>query len=117
LSEYYNYMKILDRGDDIGGYSFSMRDRLLKEQLNYWYSVLNDIKPNAIVFSNIPHLLYDYPLYLIAKSLQIETLIFNVTPFAGWHYLTDSIFSSENFSNLVSLIEDTKKIQKDFATK
>lgn len=115
LSEYYNYMKILDRGDDIGGYSFSMRDRLLKEQLNYWHSVLSNIKPNAIVFSNIPHLLYDYPLYLIAKTLQIKTLIFNVTPFAGWHYLTDSIFSDDNSSNLVSLIEDTKEIQEDFA--
>ena len=31
LTEYYNYIKILDRSDNIGGFSFSLRDRIFKE--------------------------------------------------------------------------------------
>ncbi|MCI5116477.1 MAG: hypothetical protein D3913_00650 [Candidatus Electrothrix sp. LOE1_4_5] len=66
--EYYNYLKILDRADLLGGYPFSLRDRLLKEQLTYWHSVLLDIKPDCILFSVIPHALTDYPLYLVAQK-------------------------------------------------
>lgn len=100
LKDYYCYLKILDRADNGGGYSFSQRDRLFKEQLNYWYSVFYEIKPNAIVFSNLPHLLYDFPMYLIAKKLGIKTLMFNVMPFKGWYYLTQSLFPNDSLSNL-----------------
>jgi len=39
-------------------------------------------------------------MYLIAKKLGIKTLMFNVTPFKGWHYLTQCLFSNDNSSNL-----------------
>ncbi|OOE83794.1 capsular polysaccharide export protein, LipB/KpsS family, partial [Salinivibrio sharmensis] len=109
---YYNYIKILDRADNIGGYSFSQRDRIFKEQLNYWFSVCLKLKPELIVFSNVPHLVHDYPLYLIAKKLEIETLIFNVTPYFGWHFLT-SFISSKNECNLVDVNCDDN-IKKEF---
>lgn len=114
LEEYYSYIKILDRADDLGGFSFNMRDRQLKDQLNYWYSVISVIRPSAIVFSNVPHLLCDYPLYLVAKSLDIETMIFNVTPFSGWHYLTNSILSKDSGSNLIKISDETLAIKKEF---
>lgn len=68
--------------------------------MNYWYSVFYEIKPDVIVFSNLPHLLYDFPMYLIAKKLGIKTLMFNVMPFKGWYYLTQSLFSNDSLSNL-----------------
>ena len=116
LEEYYSYLKILDRADDLGGFSFNMRDRLLKDQLNYWCSVISAIEPTAIIFSNIPHLLSDYPLYLVAKSLGIETMIFNVTPFSGWHYLTNSILPKDGNSNLIKISDDISSIKAEFIT-
>ena len=116
LDEYYMYLKILDRSDDIGGQSFSVRDRLLKDQLNYWYSVFSHNKPDAIVFGNVPHLVYDYPMYLVAKHLKIKTMIFNVIPFLGWRYLTYSIFSIDGETNLVSWRDDITDTKKEFMT-
>lgn len=89
--EYYNYLKILDRVDLPGGFTFSERDDLLKRQLSYWNFILNKFDINIILFSNAPHLPYDYPLYLCAKKLGIKVLMFNVTSIKGWFYLTDRI--------------------------
>lgn len=115
INEYYTYLKILDRDDNIGGYSFSMRDRSLKAQLNYWYSLFKHIKPDAVVFSNVPHLAYQYPMYLVAKTLNIKTMIFNVTPFAGWYYVTEKILSTDQKSNLFELSQDISSIKQNFA--
>lgn len=114
IESYFSYLKILDRDDKLGGYSFSVRDRLLKKHLSYWLSVLNEIKPNAIIFSNIPHLMHDFPLYLIAKILNINTVIFNVTPFSGWHYITTSIYNKDESFNLAQISEDIEAIKSSF---
>ncbi len=105
IEEYYNYLKILDRIDKIGGYSFSLRDRLLKDQLNYWYSILLEIKPNLVIFSEIPHALHDYPLHLVAKKLNIKTLIFNFTSFKGWYFVTDGLTEKGNENNMFEIKE------------
>jgi len=89
--EYYNYLKILDRVDLPEGFTFSERDDLLKRQLSYWNFILNKFDVNIILFSNTPHLPYDYPLYLCAKKIGIKVLMFNVTSIKGWFYLTDRI--------------------------
>lgn len=113
LEEYYNYLKILDRVDDGGGLSFSERDRLYKDQLNYWFLVLSELLPDFIVFSNVPHLPYDYPLYVVAKSMGIETMIFNVAPFRGWHFLTSRV---ENNSGdfFLNIAESNQEKISDF---
>ncbi len=117
LAEYYNYIKILDRSDNIGGFSFSLRDRIFKEQLNYWYSVLSYLRPDSIVFYNTPHLICDYPLYIVAKFMEIKTMIFNVTPFIGVHYATNRIGDFENKSNLVKLNDDILNNKKHMIEK
>ncbi|MDR7152328.1 hypothetical protein J2W49_004304 [Hydrogenophaga palleronii] len=88
--EYYNYLKILDRVD-YGGFSFSERDDLFKRQLSYWMFVLKKYDIGFVLFSNAPHLPYDYPLYLCAKALGIKTVMFNASSIPGWCYLTTEI--------------------------
>lgn len=88
--EYYNYLKILDRVD-YGGFSFSERDDLFKRQLSYWMFVLKRYTVDLVLFSNAPHLPYDYPLYLCAKALGIKTVMFNASSIPGWCYLTSEI--------------------------
>lgn len=98
-SEYYSYLKILDRVDGDGSFSFSERDNLLKRQLSYWSFVLEKFKVDLVFFSNTPHLPYDYPLYLCAKRKGIKTLMFNVSSIPRWTYLTDEIGGEAVFGN------------------
>lgn len=101
--EYYNYIKILDRDDNLGGFSFSKRDRVFKDLLSYWNSILQASNPDAIIFSNVPHLAYDYPLYLVAKKMKIKTMMFNMTPYADWCYITHQIKGDGLNSHLIKL--------------
>lgn len=110
--DYYNYLKILDREDCLGGFSFSKRDRTLKDLLNFWYTTLSDIEPDAIIFSNVPHLQYDYPLYLVAKSMGLKTMMFNMTPYSNWCYATFKI-TNDAKGNLIKVSnKDTYKKSK-----
>lgn len=84
--DYYNYIKILDRVDVDGCFTFSERDHFFKKQLDYWMAVIKKIKPDLVFFSNAPHLIYDYPLYIAAKLSGIRMFMMHVTPFPGWHY-------------------------------
>lgn len=93
-SEYYNYLKILDRVDFDNRFSFSERDDLFKRQLSYWFYVLKSFEIDLVLFSNAPHMPYDYPLYLCAKILGLKTLMFNVSSIRGWHYLTGEVGGS-----------------------
>lgn len=88
LEEYFNYIKILDRHDNIGGYSFSQRNQLLISYLNYWFNVLKELSCEFVVFSNIPHLIYDYPLYLVCKKIGINMCFFNRMPFKQWYFVS-----------------------------
>lgn len=90
-TEYYNYLKILDRVDGDGSFSFMERDNLFKRQLSYWSFVIEKFGVDLIFFSNTPHLPHDYPLYLCAKKMGIKTLMFNVSSLHKWVYLTEDI--------------------------
>lgn len=100
-TEYYNYLKILDRVDGDGSFSFSERDNLFKRQLSYWSFVLEKFDVDLVFFSNTPHLPYDYPLYLCAKRKGIQTLMFNVSSIPSWSYMTDLIGGQALFSGLL----------------
>ncbi len=43
--------------------------------LGYWHGVLNKYKPEAIVFSSVPHPGYSYLIFELARMLNIKTLI------------------------------------------
>ncbi len=92
--EYYNYLKILDRVDYKGFFTFSERDLLFKEQLCYWQKVLENYKIDFVVFSNAPHLPYDYPLYLVLKEKEIPCFIFNRTSLKNRFYITFALDGS-----------------------
>ncbi|WP_339868260.1 hypothetical protein [Pseudohongiella nitratireducens] len=112
-TEYYNYLKILDRVDFDNKFSFSERDELFKRQLSYWHFVLTTKQIDFVFFSNAPHLPYDYPLYLCAKKMGLKMLMFNVTSLRGWHYLTDRIGSAP----LESRVHDFSRDEVDTLTR
>lgn len=59
-----------------GGRCVDERKNLYYTLLGYWYGVLNKFKPEAIIFSTVPHPTYSYLIFELARMLKIKILIF-----------------------------------------
>lgn len=47
--------------------------------IHYWYGVFDKYKPEIIFFSGLPHSVFDYTIYSIAKFLKIKIIMFEYT--------------------------------------
>ena len=56
--------------------SLHKKKELYYSLLKYWSNILEQKKPDAIIFSTTPHLVYDFMLYNTAKHLGIKTIFF-----------------------------------------
>jgi hypothetical protein len=52
------------------------RRHIYYAMLGYWYGVINKYKPEAIVFPDTPHTVYNYIIHDLAKLLGIKTVMF-----------------------------------------
>jgi hypothetical protein len=57
--------------------TFSERRELFFQLSKFLYKFITENQVTHVIFSNIPHEVYDFILYSICKSLSIPTLIFN----------------------------------------
>lgn len=55
--------------------SLESKRHLYYQQVEYWYNVLVILKPDVLIFSDIPHTVFNFVLYNIAKILGIRTII------------------------------------------
>lgn len=86
-------LKMMDRMDPGGSFTYQERIRLYHRQLGYWLAVLENYKPDLIVFPLAPHVVYDYLLYALANYLNLETVMFERTSIPGF------IFSLRRFED------------------
>lgn len=59
------------------------RRRIYYEMVRYWRGALVRFRPDAIIFPNMPHLVYDYIIYELAHLFGIKTILFDDTRFPG----------------------------------
>ncbi|MCD4760915.1 capsular biosynthesis protein [bacterium] len=77
LAECENFtIPMMNRIDFTEEMSVYDRKHLYHEYVRYWYGVLNKYKPEAIIFSSIPHIVYNYVLYSVAKMMGIKTIMY-----------------------------------------
>src|SRR3989344_4904107 len=101
------------------------RRHIYYNMLQYWRGVLKKYKPDAVVFSTIPHTVYDYIIYELAKLENIKTIMFAETGVlnrcivyedwqAGSEKLRERILANagKNFST-DDLSEDLRKFYLD----
>jgi len=55
------------------------RKHLYYQFLGYWSQILKKYQPDFIIFPGVPHTVYDYLVYELAKLWNIKTLIFENT--------------------------------------
>src|SRR3989344_1404774 len=64
---------------------------LYNTYVKYWYGVLTRLKPDVVLFSDIPHAAFKYVAYTIARRLGIKCLNIKNMQIAGRIWLMDDI--------------------------
>ncbi|MDA3886295.1 MAG: hypothetical protein PF638_11940 [Candidatus Delongbacteria bacterium] len=105
LRDYASYelqaIKMMDRMDpDRHSFSFSERQRHFRNMLKYWTACIDEIKPDLVISSIVPHRVYDYILYLLCKFRKIKYITFRETAFSG------RIIAVESIANLGDILDE-----------
>ncbi|RXZ33751.1 hypothetical protein D9O50_11665 [Oxalobacteraceae bacterium CAVE-383] len=81
-------LHMMDRMDPScgSGFSHDARRRHYHRLLRYWLGAMDALKPDLIVFSIAPHIVFDYLVLAIARHLGIPTLMFERIGLPGWVY-------------------------------
>lgn len=83
---------------------------LYHKYLAYWCGVLTALKPDAILYNDVPHMSYKYVAYHVAKYLGIKQIMLRNTQIGGRILLVDDI---EDYKKLRTRLEINKN--KNFA--
>ena len=99
-------LNMMDRLETVN-HKVALHERLHLLQLmtSYWDYILATKNLSGVVFSNIPHEIYDFVIYLLAKANRIPTLIFHQTQISGLASVNtdiDQIGVIENGARLLS---------------
>mgnify|MGYP001599792972 CR=1 FL=1 len=89
-------------------FSIDERKHIYYSLLSYWFGALKKYKPDAVIFQLLPHTVFDFIIYNIAKKLKIKTLFFKLTT------LGDRLFLLDDYKVYPSLLGDWRKLSKDF---
>lgn len=78
------------------------RKQIYYDMLAYWTYVLDTTKPEAVIFTTIPHSIYDYIVYTLSKERGIKTVMFEDSWVAGrLIWMTDYRKASEEFADAI----------------
>jgi hypothetical protein len=88
LKEYSSFelqaIKMMDRMDpDRYSFNFMERQRHFRNLLKYWTACIDYCKPDMVLSDTVPHVVFDYVLYLLCKYYNIKYMAFLGTPFSG----------------------------------
>jgi hypothetical protein len=85
-------IKMMDRMDALGSFSYQERIRHYRRLVAYWLAILDALKPNLVLFSDTPHMVYDYILYELCQLKNIRTMLFEASNVFGLAYLRERIY-------------------------
>src|SRR3989338_486811 len=94
-------------GIDVSGVPLSKRKRVYHLYLKYWHGVLLRLKPDAVIFGDIPHLAFHYVIYCIAKKLGIKTILYKTTAIPGRLSFLDDITMYKNIEESIDYLSST----------
>ena len=78
-----NALSMMDRMDADGSFDFHERLELYYLHLQRAIALLERLHPNIVVFSTMPHLIYDYVLYELCRLRNVPTVVFFETTIDG----------------------------------
>ena len=66
-----------------GTISLSQKKHLYYQYLRYWYGVLTTLRPDAVIFGDIPHIAHQHVVYSLAKLLGIKVVMYRTIQITG----------------------------------
>jgi len=63
--------------------SLSRKKHIYYEYVRYWYGMLDKLKPDALLFSDIPHLAFQFVAYHLAKLMGIRIVMYRAIQVKG----------------------------------
>ncbi len=122
LNTYASYelqsIKMMDRMDpDRYSFNFMERQRHYRRFLKYWTACIDHFKPDLIVSGNVPHLAFDYTLYLLCRFNNIKYVTFCASSFPGRTVPLTDISSiggllDEEYAKIVKSGADISKLKQ-----
>lgn len=76
-------LRMMDRLDPDGSFSYHERLNLYYRHLGWAATVLERLRPDVVVCSSPPHLVYDYVLYRLCLLRGVRTMVFSETAVDG----------------------------------
>jgi len=92
-------------GVDYDKTPFLRKRHVYYEYLKYAHGLLKFLKPDVIIFGDVPHIVHQFVFYIVAKILGIKTIFFRLTQVHGRLFFSDDI---ENYSAFQELFEKYK---------
>ena len=77
-------LKMMDRLDGALDFNPRLRQRHLHRLLGQWAGILDHLRPELVVFSEPPHVVYDYLVYALCLGRGIATVMFPANPVFPW---------------------------------
>lgn len=80
LARYSKYenttLKMMDRMAANDAFLYSERNRHYHRLVRYWLAVINEYKPDVVLFPESPHMVYDYVINFLCVEDKIRTVMF-----------------------------------------
>lgn len=84
-------LKMMDRLDVADSFPLHERTDLYHRLVAYWSAALAALKPDVVFFSQMPHMVYDYVLYLVCREIGVATLMLDMSSLPGRLLLMDDL--------------------------
>jgi hypothetical protein len=104
-------LRMMNRIDALGSFGYSDRVRLLHKLMRYWQTILDDLKPDVVIFSVIPHMVFDYVLYEYCVRKDIKTLMFESTPMRGMSFVMERFDGASRIEKLYQRLLQEDKLK------
>lgn len=84
-------IKMMDRMDALGSFTYQERVRHYRTLLGYWLTILNQLQPDLVFFPDIPHMVFDFILYGLCILMEVPTMMFEASNVYSLSYLREKI--------------------------
>lgn len=99
-------LRMMDGVDHDDNIPTRRKQDIYHQYLRYWYGMIKRYKPQAIIFGDIPHIAYQFVVYVIARNLGIPVVMPRVTQITGRQMTTSDIESYDRLLHIIDRMKD-----------
>ena len=96
---------------DTHGTPLIKKKHIYYKYVRYWYGIFQNMKPDAVIFGDVPHMAFQYVVYCLAKLLGIKVVTYIDIQVEGrLIFLTDTVHYQSLAAEYARIKNDTVQI-------